>query len=187
MRTKGMRELLSRIDKVAGIVEKTTRISCVVLGGGMAVVVISGVIARYVMKNPMVWTEEIARALMIWTAFLGISIASRQRSHLGVTLLVVRLPMPLQRLFKLFTDGLSMGFLYVLTVYGIRMVETGTAQIETATGIAMSYFFMCVPLCGLLTMIQLGVVMIIDLSRWGTSISPYHNGDSAQVVINPHA
>lgn len=70
MRAKGMRELLSRIDKVADIVEKTTRISCVVLGGGMAVVVISGVISRYVMKDPMVWTEEIARALMIWTAFL---------------------------------------------------------------------------------------------------------------------
>ena len=187
MRPNVMKRLIIRIDTVAGFVGKATRFICVTLGGSMTAVVICGVIARYVMKNPMVWTEEIGRALMIWTAFLGISITARQRSHLGVTLLVVRLPMPLQRSIKLFTDALTMGFLYVLTVYGIRLVETGTAQIETATGIAMSYFFMCVPLCGLLTMIQLGVVMIIDLSRWGTSISPYHNGDSAQVVINPHA
>ncbi len=97
---------------------------------------------------------------------------------LGVTLLVVRMPMSLQRLVKLFTDGLTMWFLYVLTAYGFRMVETGKAQIETATGISMSYFFICVPLCGLLTMIQLGVVILIDLSRWGTPISPYNKESS---------
>ena len=186
MKPNGMRRLLTRIDKVAGIVEKATEFICVTLGGGMAVVVICGVIARYVMKNPMVWTEEIGRALMIWTAFLGISIAARQRSHLGVTLLVVRLPMPLQRSVKLFTDALTMGFLYVLTVYGIRMVETGTAQIETSTGISMSYFFICVPLCGLLTMIQLGVVMLLDLSRWGTPISPYNKGVSLSASLSSH-
>ena len=178
MRPDGMRRLMCRIDRVAGKLEKATRITCVALGGSMVAVVTSGVIARYVMRNPMVWTEEIARTLMIWTAFLGISIAVRQRSHLGVTLLVVRMPTSLQRLVKLFTDGLTMWFLYVLTAYGFRMVETGKAQIETATGISMSYFFICVPLCGLLTMIQLGVVILIDLLRWGTPISPYNKESS---------
>lgn len=93
MRTNGIRELFFFIDKVSDILEKTAKYSCIILGGSMAVVVISGVVARYVMKNPMVWTEEIARALMIWTAFIGISIAARHRSHMGVTFLVVRLPM----------------------------------------------------------------------------------------------
>lgn len=173
MKNNRIKESLSFIDRIAGILEWATKLSCVVLGGGMVVVIISGVIARYVMQNPMVWTEEIARVLMIWTALLGISIASRQRSHLGVTLLVLKLPIQLQHLVKLITDGLTMWFLYVLTVYGLRMVETSKVQIETATGISMSYFFICVPLCGLLTMIQLGVVMLIDLSLWGTLVSPY--------------
>lgn len=181
-----MRRLLAQIDKLADILEKATKFICVTLGGGMAAVVICGVIARYVMKNPIVWTEEISRALMIWTAFLGISIATRRRSHLCITLLVVRLPMPLQRSIKLFTDALTMGFLYILMVYGIRMVETGTAQIETSTGISMSYFFICVPLCGLLTMIQLGVVMLLDLSRWGTPISPYNKERSMSQSLSSH-
>lgn len=175
MRSNGMKGFLSRIVKVADMVERATRVACVALGGGMAAIVISGVIARYVMRNPMIWSEQVARAMMIWMAFLGISIAARQRSHLGVTLLVVRLPMQLQRLVKLFTDGLIFWFLYVLTVYGLEMVETAETQIETATGLSMSYFFICVPLSGLLTMIQMVVVMLIDVSRWGTSISPYQN------------
>jgi TRAP-type C4-dicarboxylate transport system permease small subunit len=186
MKPNGMKCLIIRIDTVAGFVEKATRFICVALGGSMAAVVICGVIARYIMKNPIVWTEEIGRALMIWTAFLGVSIAARHRSHPGVTLLMVRLSMPLQRSVKLFTDALTMGFLYVLTAYGIRMVETGTTQIETSTGISMSYFFICIPLCGLLTMIQIGVIMLLDLSRWGTPISPYNKGESMSASFNSH-
>lgn len=174
MKQDWMRKTLFRIDRVADKLEKATRIICVVFGGSMVAVVTSGVIARYVVRNPMVWTEEIARALMIWMAFLGISIAVRQRSHLGVTLLAERMPISLQRLVKLFSDGLIMWFLFVLTVYGLQMMETGKSQIETATGISMSYFFVCVPLSGLLTIIQLGLVMLVDLSRWGTTISPYN-------------
>jgi TRAP-type C4-dicarboxylate transport system permease small subunit len=184
MKPDGMRGLLLRIDEVAGKLEAATRITCVALGGIMVAVVISGVIARYIMRNPMVWTEEVARALMIWTAFGGISIAVRQRSHLGVTLLVVRLPISLQYVVKLLGDGLSMWFLYILTVYGFRMVETGNAQIETATGISMSYFFICVPLCGLLTMVQLGVVMLNDLARWRSPVSPYTKRSNAQNSYN---
>lgn len=173
-----MKGFLFQIDRVAGKLEKVTRITCVAMSGCMVAIVTSGVVARYLMQNPMVWTEEISRTLMIWTAFLGISIAVRKRSHLGVTLFVVRMPMSLQRLIKLFTDVLTMWFLYVLTVYGFRMVETSKGQIETATGISMGYFFICVPICGLLSMIQQSIITLIDLSRWGTPISPYYKQSS---------
>ena len=174
MRPHGMKGLLSRIDRVAGKLEKVTRITCGAVSSSMVAIVTSGVVARYLMRNPMVWTEEISRILMIWTAFLGISIAVRQRSHLGVSLVMERMPMSLQRLTKLLTDGLTMWFLYVLTIYGFQMVETSKSQIETATGISMGYFFICVPICGLLSMIQQSAIILIDLSRWGTPISPYY-------------
>ena len=178
MRSFGMKVLLSQIDRFAGKLEKVTRISCVVMSCSMVAIVSSGVIARYLMRNPMVWTEEISRTLMIWTAFFGISIAVRKRSHLGVSFFVARMPISLQRLIKLFTDGLTIWFLYVLTIYGFRMVESSKSQIETATGISMSYFFICVPICGLLAMIQQSIIILIDLSRWGTPISPYYKQSS---------
>lgn len=176
---KRMRGLLYRIDRMAEKLDRATKAVCVVLGGSMALVVICGVIARYVMQNPMVWTEEISRALMIWVAFLGISISVRRRSHIGVELIISKLPIPWQRFFKIITDGLTMWFLFVLTVYGIRMVETSTVQIETATGISMSVFFICVPLCGLLAMIQLGVVRLFDLARFGNPNFPFHKHNKA--------
>jgi len=140
----------------------------------MVAVVISGVVARYVMQNPMAWTEEVARFFMIWMAILGISVATRHREHLGVSFFVIKLPLLLQRLVKLATDSAIMLFLYYLTVYGIKMAVAAKTQWEPSTGITMNYPLSCVPICGVLTMFQLAMQMIYDLSLWGTFKSPYH-------------
>ena len=53
------------------------------------------------------------------------------------------------------------------------MAAAAEGQIEPTTGITMNYILVCVPLCGLLMFIQLGIQMIIDLLSWGTSRSPF--------------
>ena len=97
--------MVGRITKIACWIEKAILTVAIFMGGLMAVVVIYGVIARYVVQNPSIWTEELARALMIWTAYLGISIALRRRGHLGILFFVLKLPIPLQRIIKLFNDS----------------------------------------------------------------------------------
>lgn len=165
--------IVLRIEKVASVIEKITMVPCVVLGGAMVAVVMSGVFARYVARNPMPWTEEVARFLMNWMALLGASIATRYRGHLGLLYFVQKFPMPLQRLSKLFMDVLIMVFLYLLTTEGFKMAAAAKGQIEPTTGITMNYVLICVPLCGILMFIQLGLQMIIDLFLWGTSRSPF--------------
>ena len=158
-----------RIERLGGVVERMTSVPCVILGGAMVIVVISGVFARYLMHSPMSWTEEVARFFMNWMALLGASIVTRHRAHLGLIYLIQKIPMPLQRLTKLITDGLIMFFLYLLTVEGFHMAVAAAGQTEPTTGITMNY----VPLAGLLMMIQLALQMIVDLFHWGTSISPF--------------
>jgi TRAP-type transport system small permease protein len=162
-----------RAEQLSTVVERLTSVPCVILGGGMVAVVISGVFARYLLKSPMPWTEEVARFLMNWMALLGASIVTRHRAHLGLLYFVQKFPMPLQRLTKLLMDGLIMVFLYLLTVEGFAMAVAAKEQIEPTTGITMNYVLTCVPLAGLLMMIQLSLQMIVDLFRWGTSRSPF--------------
>ena len=166
-------DLIARIDRLADSIAFVTNIGCVVIGGIMAIVVISGVFARYIMQNPMVWTEEIARMAMIWTAYLGMSIAVHQRGHLGVLFFVQKFPLKVERFVKLFNDLLIVVFLYILIVNGVKMVIAAKIQIEPATGIIMSYPFLIVPLSGVLMMIQHGLVMLIDILQWGTNVSPF--------------
>lgn len=163
--------LIRFLNQLSYLVEKTTNIPCVILGGSMVVTVISGVIARYIMQNPMVWTEEVARFFMNWMALLGVSIATRHRAHLGVVFFVSKLPLGVQRMFKLVSDSLILVFLYFLTVYGFEMVAGAKLQIEPSTGISMNYPLLCVPLCGILTMIQLSLQMLMDIFRSDTKES----------------
>ena len=166
-------DLIARIERLADSLAFVTNIGCVLIGGIMTAVVIAGVFARYVMQNPMVWTEEIARMAMIWTAYLGMSIAVRRRGHLGVSFFVQKFPLGLQRFVKLFNDLLIVGFLYILIVNGVKMVIASKIQIEPATGIIMSYPYLIVPLSGILMMIQHVLVMLVDILRWGTNVSPF--------------
>jgi TRAP-type C4-dicarboxylate transport system permease small subunit len=173
MATREEHPIVTGIEKVSTILEKMTMIPCVILGGAMVAVVMSGVFARYVVQNPMPWTEEVARFLMNWMALLGASIATRYRAHLGLLYFVQKFPITLQRLSKLLMDILIMVFLYILITEGFKMAAAASGQVEPTTGVTMNYILICVPLCGILMFVQLGLQMIVDLFRWGTSKSPF--------------
>ena len=58
---------------------------------GIFLCVFIQVILRYVFNSPMTWSEELARYLFIWCAFLGWIIASRRNSHLAVNIAITRM------------------------------------------------------------------------------------------------
>lgn len=52
------------------------------------VVLFSGVVARYVLRTPLVWSDELASILFLWLAMLGATIALRRNEHMRMTALV---------------------------------------------------------------------------------------------------
>ena len=61
------------------------------------VILFAGVIWRYVLDNPLVWTDELAEMLFLWLVSLGAVIALRRGEHMRMTVVVSRLPPGLQR------------------------------------------------------------------------------------------
>jgi TRAP-type C4-dicarboxylate transport system permease small subunit len=60
---------LKSMNFLDGIVRKLM----VAISGLMTLTIILQVLCRYVLKNPLPWTEELARYLMVWMAFTGAS------------------------------------------------------------------------------------------------------------------
>ena len=54
---------------------------------GMFACVLAGVVFRYFLGDPLVWSDELARYLFIWCSLLGWVIAARKRSHLSVSII----------------------------------------------------------------------------------------------------
>mgnify|MGYP002714962901 CR=1 FL=1 len=59
--------------------------------------IVSNVAMRYVLGRPLVFAEELAAILLVWLAFVSISISIHDRAQIGVTLLTDRLPAPLRQ------------------------------------------------------------------------------------------
>jgi tripartite ATP-independent transporter DctM subunit len=78
---------LHRIDTCLGSMLST---ACVGLLVAEIVLLIIGVIARYVFQAPQVWVDELTSLLFLWLSMLGAVLALRAGSHMRMTALISR-------------------------------------------------------------------------------------------------
>jgi TRAP-type C4-dicarboxylate transport system permease small subunit len=122
-----------------------------------------GVVARYLLRLQIPWTEELARYLMIWAALLAVSCGIARREHIGFRLLLERFPVGLQKLLLLSFDILAFAFFAFLLVYGIGMTGTGARQFAMIFGMSMALPYASVPVASALACIQILLTGIRDL------------------------
>ena len=58
------------------------------LMGAMGVIAFMAVFYRFVLHDPITWSEEAARYMMVWVTFLGAGYAMGKGRHIGVTMFV---------------------------------------------------------------------------------------------------
>lgn len=52
------------------------------------VILFAGVIWRYVLREPLIWSDELASILFLWLAMLGAAVAFRRAEHMRMTAVV---------------------------------------------------------------------------------------------------
>jgi len=77
----------------------------------LAVVIFYQFFTRYALNNSASWTEEIARYLLIATAFVGAAVNVRKNNHIQVDFFYRLLPHWFSRPMSVFVDGLRILFL----------------------------------------------------------------------------
>ena len=124
-----------------------------------------GVVARYVLRVQIPWTEELARYLMIWAALLAISSGIARREHIGFRLLLERFPRSMQKGFLILFDAAAFAFFAFLFIYGIGMTGTGAKQFAMIFGMSMAIPYASVPVSALLACVQIVLAGIRDAGR----------------------
>lgn len=93
--------------------------------------VIVNVLMRYVFRSGLPWAEEMATSCFVWTSFIGSAACYKRRAHVGVDILVNKLPQGAQNAVKLIVDALMLflcGYLFYLScVYVKRSYRKPTA------------------------------------------------------------
>lgn len=92
--------------------------------GAMTILIFMQVIFRYVFKESLSWSEELARYLFIWLTFIGASIATREKTHINVATFVSSIKSDkIKKIFLILANLLSMFFVGVLTLYGFNIAS----------------------------------------------------------------
>ena len=78
--------------------------------------VIINVLTRYVFHTGIPWAEEMATSCFVWTAFIGSAACYKMRAHVGVDIVVNKLPLKVQNVVKIVVDIL-MAFLCAYLFY----------------------------------------------------------------------
>ncbi len=105
---------------------------------------------RFVFGYSLLWSDELARFLLIWIAFLGMSIGVRRGAHPGIDSLVRALPPRGRRAALALALLLGLLFFAVMVVSGGVLVLRTWPQRSVALEIRMGIPYLAVPVSGFL-------------------------------------
>ncbi|HGO5857377.1 TPA: TRAP transporter small permease [Mannheimia haemolytica] len=141
-----MNNFVSKIDKVLSAL-------CVVISILLVVCVVWQVFSRFILKDPSVYTDELARFSFIWVGLIGAAYAFGQKKHLAIDLLATKLessPDKLKRL-NFIVNLISLCFIALIMCYGgLKLVNDtiNAGQVSPVLGVEMGLVYSAIPLSG---------------------------------------
>ncbi|MEW6622323.1 MAG: TRAP transporter small permease [Bacillota bacterium] len=126
----------------------------------MTVVVIVQVFCRYVLGFSIFWSEELARYLLVWTTFLGGSVAYKKAQLASINFLAEKLPARPRALVGILAQIMALTFIVVAAYYGFKQSfsPSVTMQVSPAMRLPMTYAYLAVP-------IGFGIIMIHSIEN----------------------
>ena len=105
--------------------------------------------ARYVFNNSLSWSEEFARYIFIWLAFISIGYCVNRNSSIKVMIVIQLLPQKLQTAFAYLEDIIVIAFYLFMTkaAWDYLMVSVTSGQVSPAMHIPM-WIIQSAPLVG---------------------------------------
>ena len=130
----------------------------IVVLAAMVVIVFANVSMRYVFGTSVIWSEEVARHLMIWLTFLGSGMALRSGAQIGIDTLQDALPARQARWLR---AGIALGMLALfvsLAWFGVDYAWRARFQMAAALEIPMSWIYLGMPVGCLLMALHLSFI-----------------------------
>ncbi|KAA9023656.1 TRAP transporter small permease [Niallia endozanthoxylica] len=144
-------KLLNRISFILDVITRSfISLSLIV----MTVALFAQFIARYVFQSGVVWTDELSRFLMIALIFLGAAIATRDRSHITVSIFEDLWPAAAKWLRPI-QDIVMFAYSVIVLIYGLDALEVVQAQISPNLRISMGIIYSVFPITAILMMVHI--------------------------------
>lgn len=178
-----MKKAFDLYDRFAWWLDLGTKYFIVGLTTFMFLVVMAQVIFNYGFKSGLSWSEELSKLLLAWLTFIGASLVSRRYLHIGLDAVVNRLPHRPRHLVKMGGLIVALCFLYALTIWGWRLAVFGQAQSSNYLNVSYFWFYLGIPLGGLLTFLQTLYLLIVEIQVYSNPQMDPKIGQGEQPLV----
>lgn len=128
--------------RVVGVIENITAILIISL---LSLVVFLQVFFRYVLNNPLAWSEELARFLSIWLVYISAAIVLRDDSHMSMDYFVKLLPHKAQAWIDAAGKLIISIFLFIGVKESFTIIRITMMQLSPSLDIPMGLIYLALP------------------------------------------
>jgi tripartite ATP-independent transporter DctM subunit len=122
------------------------------------VILASGVFTRYVLRAPLVWTDELGTILFLWLAMLGSVVAYRRDEHIRLSVLVRRASPRVAEILTAVSSVVTAIFVIELGPASIKFFQQEEIDVTPALSIPQSYVVLSI-------IVGLALILVIALLR----------------------
>lgn len=156
-----MTKLFSAIDKVLTFFEEWTLFVTVLVA---MVALFFNVVLRYGFSYSLAWSEELVREVILYTTFIGCSVAIKNRSTVRIDALVQLVP-KLKFPLAMFSYLVNLAFAVAMVYFGylLAALQVESDQSTLILQIPTVYLYAILPLMGVLMVARVLMVMRDDI------------------------
>jgi TRAP-type transport system small permease protein len=127
----------------------------------MVVLVFGNVVLRYGFNSGITLSEEVSRWLFIWGTFVGALLALREHGHLGVDMVVARLPAWGKKLCLVVSHVLMLFIVWLLFKGSLEQTKINWDVSAPTTGLSMAIVYVV----GCVFAVLAAPLLLLDLWR----------------------
>lgn len=153
------------LNTVFDIMDRCINWFLAVLMAGMVVIISAQVWYRFILNDPLSWSEEAGRYLFVWISFMGAAAGVRYQVHLGIDLMDKLLSPGVYRWVVVLVNLIIQIFLLMIIYWGFKILGIIQFQESPSMHISMRYPYMAVPVGGIFMLINSLRVMLAALQN----------------------
>lgn len=111
----------------------------------LCLVVACQVFSRFILQDPFVWAEELARLFFVWLVFAGAAVGLKHNKHFAVDILLVNVPSRIGRWIERLALGLVIAVLLTLVWKGSLFVWEVRGYRSDILEISRSWLYAALP------------------------------------------
>ena len=139
--------VLKILNKISDMLDRLCKGLAVSSIAALIIIMFIQVLKRAIMGSAITWADGTARYLLIWSTFLGATVATKESGHISLTFIQDKLKGKPKMVFECI---LMLGFavLAIFTLYaGIMVLEYVIPQKSDSLPISVAWIYGAIPFC----------------------------------------